>query len=49
LDSVIAGTAGRFNPGLTRGASEIKHPTMRPTRAYLKAQPLPEQQNRRTA
>jgi hypothetical protein len=49
LDAVIAGTAGRFNPGLLRGASEIKHPSMRKTRAYLKAQPLPEQQDRRTA
>jgi hypothetical protein len=49
LDRVIAGTAGRFNPGLTRGASEIKHPSMRATRAHLKAQPLPEQQDRRTA
>ena len=48
LDAVIAGTAGRFNPALMRGASEIKHPTMRATRAYLKAQPLPEQ-DRRTA
>lgn len=33
----------------TRGASEIKHPTMRATRKHLAANPLPEQQNRRTA
>jgi hypothetical protein len=41
LNAVIAGTAGRFNPALMRGASEIKHPSMRATRAHLKAQPLP--------
>jgi hypothetical protein len=33
----------------TKGASEIKHPAMRATRMHLKAQPLPEQQDRRTA
>ncbi|MFD5632411.1 hypothetical protein [Streptomyces sp. NPDC127072] len=47
LDQVIAATAGRFNPG--RGAAEIKHPSMRATRVYLKSQPLPEQSDRRTA
>ena len=31
------------------GASDIRHPAMRATRMHLKAQPLPEQQDRRTA
>lgn len=48
LDAVIAETAGRFNSGRSRGASEIKHPSMRATRKHLKANPLPEQ-GRRTA
>jgi len=33
----------------SQGASEIKHPTMRATRKRLAANPLPEQQDRRTA
>lgn len=45
LDAVIAATAGRFNPA--RGASEIKHPAMRPTRRHLAVNPLPEQGDRR--
>ncbi|MFG3170630.1 hypothetical protein [Streptomyces sp. NPDC048200] len=49
LNAVIAGTAGRFNPAHSQGASDIRHPAMSKTRAYLKAQPLPEQQDRRTA
>ncbi|MEU9670335.1 hypothetical protein AB0E25_33135 [Streptomyces bobili] len=32
-----------------RGAVEIKHPSMLPTRKHLAAQPLPEQADRRTA
>lgn len=49
LNAVIDGTAGRFNPKHSQGASDIRHPAMQKTRAYLKAQPLPEQQDRRTA
>lgn len=33
----------------TRGASEIKHPSMRRTREHLAEHPLPEQQDRRSA
>jgi hypothetical protein len=33
----------------TRGASEIRHPAMRATRAHLAVNPLPEQSDRRTA
>ena len=36
----------RFNP--SKGASEIKHPSMRATRRHLAANPLPKQ-DRRTA
>lgn len=32
-----------------RGASEIRHPAMRATRQHLKANPLPEQQDRRAS
>lgn len=32
-----------------KGASDIKHPALLPTRRHLKANPLPEQQDRRTA
>jgi len=32
-----------------KGASDIKHPSMLPTRRHLKANPLPAQQDRRTA
>lgn len=32
-----------------RGASEIKHPSMRATRKHLAANPLPEQQDRRAS
>lgn len=32
-----------------KGASEIKHPAMLPTRRHFAANPLPEQQDRRTA
>lgn len=39
----------RFNPGRSKGASDIRHPTMRATRKHLAANPLPEQQDRRTA
>ncbi|QCX81116.1 hypothetical protein C9F11_37665 [Streptomyces sp. YIM 121038] len=51
LDAVIA-KLGRFNPDRVerpKGASDIKHPTMRATRKYLAAHPLPEQDGRRTA
>ena len=41
----VARVVGRF----AKGASEIKHPAMLPTRRHLKANPLPEQQDRRTA
>lgn len=32
-----------------KGAHDIKHPSMLPTRRHLKANPLPEQQDRRSA
>lgn len=32
-----------------RGASQIKHPSMRPTRAHFAANPLPVQQKRRAS
>jgi len=32
-----------------KGASDIKHPSMLPTRRHLKANPLPAQQDRQTA
>lgn len=32
-----------------QGASEIKHPSMRATRAHLKANPMPRQQDRRAS
>lgn len=32
-----------------RGASEIRHPAMLPTRRYLAARPLPRQQDRRAS
>ncbi|MCZ4509905.1 hypothetical protein O3Q52_17220 [Streptomyces sp. ActVer] len=38
----------RFNPGRSKGASDIRHPAMRATRKHLAANPLPEQ-GRRTA
>jgi hypothetical protein len=41
----VSRVTGRFG----KGASEIKHPAMLPTRRHLKANPLPEQQDRRTA
>ncbi|MFD5814351.1 hypothetical protein [Streptomyces sp. NPDC127038] len=43
--TVVERVTSRFQ----QGASEIKHPAMRPTRQFLKAQPLPEQQDRRSA
>lgn len=49
LNAVIAATAGRFNPQRSQSASDIRHPAMRATRAHLKAQPLPVQQDRRSA
>lgn len=41
----VARIVGRF----AKGASDIKHPAILPTRRHLKANPLPEQQDRRTA
>jgi hypothetical protein len=49
LDRVIAGTAGRFNPAHSQGASDIRHPAMRATRQHFAANPLPKQDGRRTA
>ena len=40
---------GRFRQEPQRGASQIKHPSMRATRKHLAANPLPEQQDRRSA
>jgi hypothetical protein len=39
----------RFNPQRSQGASLIKHPSHAATRRHLKANPLPEQDGRRTA
>jgi hypothetical protein len=39
----------RVTSRFRKGASEIKHPSMRATRRHLAANPLPEQQDRRTA
>jgi hypothetical protein len=39
----------RFNPERSQGASLIKHPSHAATRRHLKANPLPEQDGRRTA
>lgn len=39
----------RFRQEPQRGASEIKHPTMRATRKHLAANPLPGQQDRRAS
>ena len=41
----VARVVGRF----LKGASEIKHPTMRATRKHLAAKPLPGQQDRRAS
>lgn len=41
----VARVVGRF----LKGASEIKHPSMRATRRHLKANPLPGQQDRRAS
>lgn len=41
----VGRVVGRF----AKSASEIKHPTMRATRAHLKANPLPGQQDRRAS
>ncbi|NUS58651.1 MAG: hypothetical protein HOV66_27940 [Streptomycetaceae bacterium] len=42
----VAAEDGYWPP---RGASEIRHPSMLPTRRYLKANPLPRQQDRRAS
>lgn len=47
--SEVVRVLSRFNPAAAQGASEIKHPSMLPTRKHLKANPLPEQQDRRSA
>jgi hypothetical protein len=39
----VGRVTGRFRQEPQRGAAEIKHPTMRATRAHLKANPLPGQ------
>ncbi|MFD4257776.1 hypothetical protein ACFWR9_09090 [Streptomyces sp. NPDC058534] len=46
--SEVARVVGRFNPA-GKGASLIKHPSHAATRKHLVANPLPEQQDRRTA
>jgi hypothetical protein len=40
---------GRFRQEPQRGASEIKHPSMRATRRHLKANPLPGQRSEGSA
>ncbi|BBC35215.1 hypothetical protein SGFS_065090 [Streptomyces graminofaciens] len=39
----------RVTSRFRKGASEIKHPSMLPTRRHLAANPLPEQQDRRAS
>lgn len=39
----------RFNPQASQGASLIRHPSHAATRKHFKANPLPEQDGRRTA
>lgn len=39
----------RVTSRFLKGASEIKHPSMRATRKHLAANPLPEQQDRRAS
>lgn len=43
------GAVERVTSRFRKGASEIKHPSMRATRRHFAANPLPEQQDRRTA
>lgn len=43
----VARVLSRFNPAAAKGASEIKHPSMRATRRHLAESPLPEQADRR--
>jgi hypothetical protein len=45
----LAAAAERTKAAVTRGASLIKHPSHAATRRHLKANPLPEQDGRRTA
>ena len=45
----LAEAAERTKAAVTRGASLIKHPSHAATRRHLKANPLPEQDGRRTA
>lgn len=45
----VARVLNRFNPAGAKGASEIKHPSMRATRRHFAANPLPKQDGRRTA
>lgn len=47
--SEVVRVLSRFNPAAAKGALEIKHPSMLPTRRHLAANPLPEQSDRRTA
>jgi hypothetical protein len=46
--SEVERVVGRFNP-TGKGASLIKHPSHAATRRHLAVNPLPEQQDRRTA
>jgi hypothetical protein len=39
----------RVTSRFRKGASEIKHPVMRATRQHFAVNPLPEQQDRRSA
>ncbi|MFL1904823.1 hypothetical protein ACJWDR_37825 [Streptomyces tauricus] len=45
----VADQVAYEDTGRPWGARVIKHPSMRATRQYLKANPLPEQDGRRTA
>lgn len=47
--SEVLRVLSRFNPGPSRGASLIKHPSHKAAREYLAGNPLPRQQDRRSA
>jgi hypothetical protein len=47
--TAVERVTSRFNPQGSKGASEIKHPSMRATRRHFAANPLPEQTGRRAS
>jgi hypothetical protein len=49
LAKPLADLSARTAAAVMKGASLIKHPSMRPTREHLAVKPLPGQQDRRSA